>query len=329
MINLCKEWNASHLYANHEYEVDELRRDTQLCELAQAEGTISTSFFHDYVLVPPGKVVTKDGKSYSVMSPFHRNWSGVMQADLDKYTYEYPLPKANPDSVRSDKILGELFKDKVPQAVEGFELPDDPNYKETIEKLYVLGTEKAEKVLDNFMNNKSRKLAFAESPLDGNPTEAGKHAESRIGSYSNDRSLPAIDGGSRLSPYLATGILSIRACLRAVLQANKGKLPMTRDTGLGSWTQELCFRDFYQHVMVAWPRVSMGRNFLLKFEDVRWDDDPDGQRLKAWEEGVSQACTDAARSLYFSNLVILPPAYRISVCRCWNAPDAHPRMDAQ
>lgn len=29
----------------------------------------------------------------------------------------------------------------------------------------------------------------------------------------------------------------------------------------------------------------MGRNFLLKFEDVRWDDDPNGEKLKAWEEG--------------------------------------------
>lgn len=62
---------------------------------------------------------------------------------------------------------------------------------------------------------------------------------------------------------------------------------MTRDTGYGSWAQELCFRDFYQHVMVAWPRVSMGRNFLLKLEAVKWDDDPDGEKLKAWEEGVS------------------------------------------
>ena len=90
--------------------------------------------------------------------------------------------------------------------------------------------------------------------------------------------------GSR-RPYLAAGIISIRACLRAILQLNKGKLPMTRDTGSGSWTQELCFRDFYNHVMVAWPRVSMGRNFLLKYEEVEWDDDAGGERLRAWEEG--------------------------------------------
>ena len=87
-------------------------------------------------------------------------------------------------------------------------------------------------------------------------------------------------------PYLAAGIISIRACLRAILSASpNGKLPMTRDTGLGSWTQELCFRDFYQHVMVAWPRVSMGRNFLLALEEVQWDADPDSEKLKAWVEG--------------------------------------------
>ena len=71
------------------------------------------------------------------------------------------------------------------------------------------------------------------------------------------------------------------------MASDNGKLPVTRDTGLGSYTQELCFRDFYQHVMVAWPRVSMGRNFILKLEAVRWDDDPNGDKLKAWEDGVS------------------------------------------
>lgn len=60
---------------------------------------------------------------------------------------------------------------------------------------------------------------------------------------------------------------------------------MTRETGAGSFTQELCFRDFYQHVMVHWPRVSMGRNFILKYEAVQWDDDPDETKLKAWKEG--------------------------------------------
>ena len=29
----------------------------------------------------------------------------------------------------------------------------------------------------------------------------------------------------------------------------------------------------------------MGRNFVLKYEDVKWDDDPNGEKLKAWEDG--------------------------------------------
>lgn len=70
-----------------------------------------------------------------------------------------------------------------------------------------------------------------------------------------------------------------------MLQLNNGRLPMTRETGSGSWTQELCFRDFYQHVIVHWPRVCMGRNFVLKMEAVQWDDDPDSIRLNAWKQG--------------------------------------------
>ena len=69
---------------------------------------------------------------------------------------------------------------------------------------------------------------------------AAKHTHgkgSRVAEYTAGRSNVSIDGGSRLSPYLAAGVLSIRACLRAVLeeaQSGKGKgkatLPMSRDT---------------------------------------------------------------------------------------------------
>lgn len=100
---------------------------------------------HDYLLAVPGTVMTQKGTPHSVFSPFHRAWSALLVKDLDKYSKEYPLPKANQDSVRSDKVLGKLFEDQVPEKVEGFEMPSD-EYAKRVRDLYPVGTDVAEQV---------------------------------------------------------------------------------------------------------------------------------------------------------------------------------------
>lgn len=143
---------------------------------------------------------------------------------------------------------------------------------------------KLPQILRKFTHNKANKGGFLKSAAE-NESPEDDLKNSRLQNYSSARNYTYTDGTSRLSPYLAAGIISIRACLRAILALNNNKLPMTRETGSGSFVQELCFRDFYQHVMVHWPRVSMGRNFILKYEAVQWDDDPDEIKLNAWKEG--------------------------------------------
>jgi deoxyribodipyrimidine photo-lyase len=65
VIDLLKQWNAKELYANIEYEVDELRRDTKILELANQEG-IKCTFIHDKLLVEPGTLFTQQGKPFAV-----------------------------------------------------------------------------------------------------------------------------------------------------------------------------------------------------------------------------------------------------------------------
>lgn len=54
------------MFANIEYEVDELRRDIRVCELANKEGHIVCTFVHDKCIIAPGEVRTKDGRGYTV-----------------------------------------------------------------------------------------------------------------------------------------------------------------------------------------------------------------------------------------------------------------------
>jgi deoxyribodipyrimidine photo-lyase len=122
----------------------------------------------------------------------------------------------------------------------------------------------------------------------------------RVQEYMTGRNLVAGDYSSRLSPYLTSGILSGRmVCNEAKKIGKGGKLESGRDTGVGMWVQEVSscipysryvmltakvsWRDFYNHVMAKWPRVSMGRPFLEKFADVQWEVNED--HLQLWKDG--------------------------------------------
>ncbi len=103
----------------------------------------------------------------------------------------------------------------------------------------------------------------------------------RIGNYQRVRDMPAVNGTSLLSPYLAAGVISPRQCLAAALAANKGQI--AGDDGVATWISELAWRDFYTHVLVGFPRVSKHRPFKLKTDQLNWrTDEP---KFEAWKQG--------------------------------------------
>lgn len=65
LISLVQDCGAKHLFANIEYEVDELRRDIRVVDLA-IKSHITCEMIHDKLLVNPGIVKTKQGKDYTV-----------------------------------------------------------------------------------------------------------------------------------------------------------------------------------------------------------------------------------------------------------------------
>ncbi|WP_165856999.1 deoxyribodipyrimidine photo-lyase [Marinobacter sp. JSM 1782161] len=104
--------------------------------------------------------------------------------------------------------------------------------------------------------------------------------EERGARYKEDRDFPAVDGTSLLSPYLASGILSGRQCLQAGLDALRQQ---PGATGIRTWLNEICWRDFYVNILYHFPRVSMHRAFKPETEALTWNDA--GETLTAWQEG--------------------------------------------
>ncbi len=106
--------------------------------------------------------------------------------------------------------------------------------------------------------------------------------EQRVEDYDRARDFPAENGTSTLSPYLASGVISPRYCLQQALEARRG-LAAARRESVGTWVNELIWREFYRHILVAFPRVSMNKPFLVAGARIKWRND-EGE-FEAWCEG--------------------------------------------
>ena len=65
LLSVCEKYAVRALFANMEYEVDELQRDISVCELAFSKG-VRVVFEHDKCIIEPGVILTKQGKAYTV-----------------------------------------------------------------------------------------------------------------------------------------------------------------------------------------------------------------------------------------------------------------------
>lgn len=198
--------------------------------------------FTDQCIFEPGELRTGGGGYYTVFSPFKRNWYRTFEADPDRGT---PLgtPRKLPEMIGAP--------DEIPDRVRGFATdagrPD----------LWEAGERVARRRLGAFVQH-------------------------RIDGYKVDRDLPAINGTSTLSPYLVSGVISLRQCVHEALDANEGRLD-SGSPGAVVWISELIWREFYKHILVGFPRVSMHRAFQPDTERVTWRDDD--QQFEAWCEG--------------------------------------------
>ncbi|KAF8812552.1 hypothetical protein BYT27DRAFT_7087205 [Phlegmacium glaucopus] len=281
ILSFCETYGATRLFGNIEYEVDELRRDIELSRLAVSKG-VQINLFHNKCVVEPGVIVTKQKKPYAVYSPYQRQWITTINADIPYYLEDCLPPMPNNDSIRSSDLFGPLFDSLVPSMIEGFEL--DGADRALMAKVWPEGEDVAAEILQRFLTTKVRSSQLgAVNPLSSG-SEDGK--DSRIARYAQDRDYIDRDTTSRLSAYLSSGVISVRACLRAaMLKSNMVKVEGSGVSGVGRWIQEIAWRDFYTGILASFPRVSMGRPYLEKFSTVVWEDYQAPESPARWKAG--------------------------------------------
>ena len=117
--------------------------------------------------------------------------------------------------------------------------------------------------------------AFAKDRLD-------LYLSKNILRYSQDRNDPIIDGTSRLSPYLANGIISPKRCILEALKRNNFELD-TGEKGITKWIDEIIWREFYKNIMYSFPKVSQNKPFQDYTNKIKWRYKK--SELNAWKNG--------------------------------------------
>jgi len=236
LAKLSQSLDATAVYANAEYPVDERLRDERVARVLQERG-IQWHLFHDYTLLPPGSVRTKNDEPFKVFSPFRRAWLRAVGSDT--------VPCLTADFGSRKSITPPNLPAWRPPAAS------------VDAQWWSVGEHAAHERLQRFVT-------------DG------------LFRYKEQRDFPALDGTSRLSPYLNIGVISVRRCFEAGLAANHGEWD-SGNQGAVSWLSELIWREFYQHVMVAFPRVSRARAFRPETDALIWRGT--GEEFDRWRQG--------------------------------------------
>lgn len=124
IVNLAQKHQCQSAFWNREYEFNEHRRD-RIVRSALDQAKIAVRQFHDRVVVPPGEVLTKQGKYYTVFTPFRKTWQTKAINDLSV------LPEPE-----KQKPLA-LASSPVPEDVPGFDFSED------LDERWVAGEEAA------------------------------------------------------------------------------------------------------------------------------------------------------------------------------------------
>lgn len=251
--NFVEAWKANHLFANMEYEVDELRRETALVREFAANKK-SMAVIHDTCVVPPGRLTSSSsGRPYAVYTPWFKTWKQHIHENEDLVDL-VDAPEKQSDDLKSK--VAKLFGCPIPTAPKGKQLSKEDMKK--FAKLWPGGEHEAMQRLEKFCDN-------------------------RISGYKRNRDFPSQDATSSLSPYLACGAISARTMVQTACDRTGAKGLDRGTEGFNVWISEVAWRDFYRHVLAGWPYVCMNKPFKAVYSNIEWSYNK--EHFAAWCEG--------------------------------------------
>lgn len=258
IVNFIEQNDITHVFANYEYEVDELRRDVKVLRNMQKKG-IEFSLHHDQTVMEPGTMLTGGGKPMKIFTPYHLSWLQTVKSDpslLD--TVSAPSKQSSSASKELKKHFSS--KSPTPPSTKQFKKEVD---KARIRKLWPAGHATGMKRWKSFL-------------------------QSKIENYAATRSNPAKDSTSRMSAYISAGVVSVREIMTELKKHNKNSADFTQgkaSAGVYGWVREIVFRELYRQTTMTTPHTAMNLPQNLKFNFVQWEDDEEG--WEKWKNGTT------------------------------------------
>lgn len=246
LVNLAEATGCGELHFGREYEIHEIARDEAVVDAFENAGKRAVAHTNK-VLFEPGTVRTKEGRWYSVFTPFKKRLYTLWDEG------EAPERLPPPAACEAMVVDGDAVPDEAGFAAWGFDVGDQA----TRSDLWPGGEREAAERFGRFL-------------------------EHGIRDYKDLRDSPAINGTSTLSPYLTMGCISPRQVVFTALEANKHEF-WKGSKGITHYISEIVWREFYQHILVGFPRVCKHRNFNAEYDGLKWDTNE--AYFEAWCEG--------------------------------------------
>ena len=149
VLQFIKDHDVSHVYANMEYEVDELRRDIGIAKALQAEN-VSFEVLHDQTAVPP-KVIAGSSGPMKVFTPYHKAWLSETKSEPSWFE-TVPAPEGNDKKAAQE--FKKLFETKVPSLPESKNQFESTQERDRLRKLWPAGHDAGMDRLSKFLDNK-------------------------------------------------------------------------------------------------------------------------------------------------------------------------------
>ncbi len=231
--DLVNKTGATAVFWNRCYEPWVIARDKKIKQ-GLSEQNIEAHSFKAYLLFEPWEIKNKTGGPYKVFTPYSK-------ACLDYGVQRPPLPVPKaPPTEKKEFVTGIGIGD--------LRLIPDIKWYLGMEAIWTPGEQGAHDRLDEVLDH-------------------------IIDDYKNQRDFPAVDGVSRLSPYLHFGEISPSQIWMAATEKCKSPAPFLR---------QLIWREFSYHLLYHFPDFP-DESWNPRFKKFKWQKDQ--ETLTLWQKG--------------------------------------------